>query len=215
MKLKLQLSLIAMFFITFFINAQNSNQKIAEQWIENHSTELEIQPHHSFKMLFSRKGPSGETLRYYQMLNDVQVYDSELTIHINTIGQISNSASSYDKTIKNINTTPNISDKKAFKIAKNNIKVEGEISFEKKKLFVYNDNGITKLVYQIIIEPRVTPVGSWEVIIDAENGQVISAKDKAYYYNKHQHHKEKEKKKSTSKKKVNGNGFVYLADPLI
>lgn len=216
MKKQLLLLFIGTFCFTQLIIAQNANEKTAQNWIEQNKRTLEIQPNHDFKMLFSRKGPSGETLRYYQMLNDVQVYDAELTIHISPNGKVDYHQSTYDKSINSINTTPTIPISNAASIAKNHIKVNGDISFQKEKLFVYNDNGTTKLIYLIIIEPRNTPVGSWEIIVDATNGEVISAKDKAVYYNKHKE-KEKGKKKNnpkTTSVKATGSGMVFDADPL-
>jgi Zn-dependent metalloprotease len=217
MKQKLLYFFIAALCFAKLTLAQNANEEIAENWIKNNSKKLDIQPEHDFKMLFNRKGPSGETLRYYQMVNDVQVYDAELTIHINTLGDVSYTASTYDKTIYSINTTPDISVNTAINTAVNHLKVDDGIAFQKEKLFVYNHNGATKLVHQIIIEPAATPVGSWEVIVDAKNGDILSSEDKAFYYN--HHNKEKRKKKKENKNnssivKANATGYVYLADPL-
>lgn len=88
-------------------------------------------------MLFSRKGASGETLRYYQMVNDVQVHAAELTIHISPNGIVNYYQSTYDKSISNINTTPTISSSSAAAIAKSHIKVNGKSLFKKKSyLFI-------------------------------------------------------------------------------
>ena len=85
MKQKLLAFFIGAFYATQVMVAQSPNEKTAQNWIKQNTKKFNIQPHHNFKMLFNRKGPSGETLRYYQMVNDVQVYDAEFTIHINTI----------------------------------------------------------------------------------------------------------------------------------
>ncbi|WAC01004.1 T9SS type A sorting domain-containing protein [Lacinutrix neustonica] len=78
--------------------------------------------------------------------------------------------------------------------------------------------GKTLLTYVITIEPKVTPIGSWEIIINALTGEVLSARDKAYYYNgedekqgNKRHRKEFIKRKKST---VNGSGFVYETDPL-
>lgn len=219
MKQKLLSFFIGAFCATQVILAQSPSEKIAQNWLKQNTKKFDIQPHHNFKMLFNRKGPSGETLRYYQMVNDVQVYDAEFTIHINTIGEISYTANTYKKGIENINTTPLITKDDAASIARNHIKANGEISFQKEQLFVYDHNNSTKLVHQITIEPRATPVGSWEVIVDANTGEVLSAKDKSYYHN-HNKGKKKEKKKkaqkrnSTSAMRANATGKVFDPDPL-
>jgi len=116
------------------------------------------------------------------------------------------------KGVENISTTPQINEEEAFNIAKTHINVTSAIAFQSKKLFVYHKTEQTKLVYKVVIETNELPIGSWEVIVDANDSSVISAVDKAHYYN------DKDKKKKTEKKSssfmVNGTGFVFETDPL-
>ncbi|ASW73383.1 T9SS C-terminal target domain-containing protein [Chryseobacterium piperi] len=98
-------------------------------------------------------------------------------------------------------------------------KAGGEITYKENKLFVYvTDEGDTKLVYRAVIDPYENP-GSWETIIDAKTGAVISVKDIAVYHRGHedeQPHK-KDKVNKTQKQasfKASGSGYVFNPDPL-
>lgn len=44
---------------------------------------------------------------------------------------------------------------------------------------------MTKLVHQVIIEPKSHPIGNWEIMVDAQTGEVLSVEDKAIYYRDH------------------------------
>lgn len=215
MKQKLLYFFIAAFCSVQLTQAQSANEKIAENWIKDNSKKLNIQSNHDFKMLFNRKGPSGETLRYYQMVNGVQVYDAELTIHINTLGQVSYVANAYNKEIENIDTNPLISLDEAYERTLKNLNNPGHTRKKEEGLFVYQFNGETKLVYSIKTSSESLN-GYWETIIDAKNGDIISSKDIALY-----HEKEKEKEKKTTPGSntaaavmVTGTAMVFDPDPL-
>ena len=221
MKQKLLAFFIGAFYATQVMVAQSPNEKTAQNWIKQNTKKFNIQPHHNFKMLFNRKGPSGETLRYYQMVNDVQVYDAEFTIHINTIGKISYTANTYKKSIENIDTNPTISSDEAYNLTLNNLKNPGLTRKKEGGLFVYQHNGQTKLVYSIKTSSENLN-GYWETIVDAKNGQIISSKDIALY---HDHEKGKEKKSTKENNKTaagnntaavqaTGTAMVFDPDPL-
>ena len=77
MKLKL-LSTLFLFISVVFSNFSQSSDKesAARSWINEHAKELNIQSFHSFKLTFVRKGLAGETLRFQQMLNEVQQFSA-------------------------------------------------------------------------------------------------------------------------------------------
>ena len=87
----------------------------------------------------------------------------------------------FDPSVQKISTIPSITEQEAFQISKNKIKAKGHLAFSSKELLIYNKQKTTQLIYKVIIESE-TPIGSWEVLVNAHNGNVISAKDKANYY---------------------------------
>jgi len=222
--MKLKLSLIAILMFTAILNATaqvtSSNEVAAKNWIKANESELRIQPFHTFKLSFVRKGETGETLRFQQMLNDVPVFQSEIVLHFSTENIVVFSSNSYDNSIQNIPTNPSISKQIALNKSKDILKIVGEYEVAENNLFVTKVNDQTRLVYRVITNPA-NGMGSWEVLVDAQSGTVLSTKDVAIY-----HHK-KEPKKETSHKKtekdnnalaplafVSGTAMVYMSDPL-
>jgi len=216
MKQKLLFTLIAVF-SCFSLFAQVEKLTVATNWLEDNKHELNIQEHHTFEMLFSRAGLAGETFRFYQMANGVQVFDAEVTVHVSNRNTVTYYASTYKESIQTINTTPSITETDAFNIALNNLNVEASsITQQEKKLFLINNNNETVLVHRIFIHAYTKP-GGWEVMVDAQTGNVISTKDIAIYYHSD---KEKDKKKKVNKQKksasfmATGSAMVFDTDPL-
>ncbi len=223
MRQKLLLLFALFFSVSQFISAQISREDVALDWLIKNEATLGIQPTHDFEMLFSRSGLSGDTFRYYQMLNGVQVYDAEVTIHVSNNDEVTFHASTYDKTVSAINTTPSITLDEAFELAKTNLNVvASDILQNTNKLYVYNKQGETKLIYRVYIH-AYSKTGAWEVMVDAQTGAIISSKDIAYYY-KHKHDTDKDKDKDKKKKEAKanseaavmatGSGFIFDTDPL-
>lgn len=198
----------------------SSNEKAAREWITAHSKELKLRATDNFKLSFVRKGLAGETLRFQQMVNDVPVLNSEIVVHFNPSNEITNASDSYIDKNTAIITTPSITENEA--ISKSNMaiveKLKDGFSYQESKLFVNSQLEISKLVYKVITNPY-TGSGSWEVMIDAQTGDVISIKDVAIY-----HHKEEPIKKNVKKEELKnsfaplayttGTAMVYLSDPL-
>lgn len=221
MKQKLLLLFALFFSISQFTSAQMSKQDVALNWLTKNKDMLGVQPTHDFEMLFSRAGLSGETFRYYQMLNGVQVFGAEVTIHVSNNDEVTYHASSYDRTIAAINTVPSLTVNEALELAKTNLNVaSSDVIDNTNKLYVYNKQGETKLVYRVYIQ-AYSKTGAWEVMVDAQTGAILSSKDVAIYY-KHDHDKDKKKGKNKKEAKTNseaavmatGAGFVFETDPL-
>jgi predicted small secreted protein len=219
MKLKLYFALLALIGLSFITNAQVSEKEAeARLWIKANEKNLQISPDDSFSLRFVRKTEAGETLRFQQLKNGVPVFDSEILIHFSPFGDISHTDATYDTTVANINTIPSISKDNAITISNQALSINSDITFQEVKLFVYNKFETTKLVYRVLTD-SFSKKGSWETIIDAETGLVISTKDIAYYYGKH---KPKHDEVSKSKPKtpmvplayVTGTALVFNPDPL-
>ena len=193
-----------------FNYAQDRNLELANSWLAQHTT-WNTKKISEFNLYFRHKGPSGETLRFQQTLSGIPVYDSEIAIHISPNNQVTYFTTTLKKEIKNVVTTPKISSEKALLLSKNAIKASGQISYQDAKLMVLNQDNTTQLIYKVVLEPNDLPIGSWEVLVNAKDGTIISAKDKAVYHdNKHR----KKKAKNTTAVRATGSGFVFDPDPL-
>lgn len=229
--MKKQLLSVALLLLSFsFVsNAQSSDkEKTAREWIKANAKELKLQSDNDLNLRFVRKSLSGETLRFQQMINGVPVFDSELVVHFSPNGDVTHSDLSIDKTVTSINTVPQITKESALQLSDKAIEVSGMVTFQESKLFVYTKTGATKLVYRIVTSFESKP-GSWEVIIDANSGAVISVKDIAIYCGStcdasHEHSVAKTAKKEAKYfmpketaapfAYVTGTGMVYSSDPL-
>jgi hypothetical protein len=216
MKLKLHFAIIFTIAFSFSINAQFSDKEgAARQWITEHAKELNIQPFHTFKLSFVRKGLAGETLRFQQMLNDVPVLQSEIVVNFNKENIVAFSSDSYNDKIANIDTAPAISKNAAIAISDNELKYKEEVTFQDAKLCVINNDGVTKLVYRVVTNAHDI-TGSWEVIIDAKTSAILSKRDIAVYY------KDKKVLSETNNPPApeqtmsftTGTAFIFNPDPL-
>ncbi|AUC82978.1 T9SS type A sorting domain-containing protein [Lacinutrix sp. Bg11-31] len=196
--------------------AQSEKETIARNWLENNKHDLNIQDNHTLDMEFSRVGLSGETFRFYQMMNGVQVFKAEVTIHVSNNKRVSFHASTYDDSIETINTTPSISDAQAQQTALTNLNVlASDVVSLENKIFIIKHENQTHLVRRVLINAYSKP-GAWEVMVDAQNGSVLRSKDIAFYYN----HGDKDKKKNTQKNNApssfmgTGTAMIFDTDPL-
>jgi predicted small secreted protein len=221
MKIKLQFTIFAIFILTANIFAQVSDKEAAaRKWLKDNAATFNLIAEDTFSLRFVRKTQAGETLRFQQLKNGVPVFDAEILVHFSPENEVSSTASTYDATIPNINTTPAISKENAIAISDVTLQIDGNITFQECKLFVYNKLSSTKLVYRVITDAFSKP-GSWETIIDAQTGTVLSTKDIAFYSGKHkketQKHNQVDANKSVSYAPlayVSGTGKVFNPDPL-
>ena len=120
--MKITSTFLLLFLLHFSLNAQKSNQEVAENWLNNNLTNLKLSKNQVFKIRFKRKSLSGETFRFQQNLNGVPVYDSEITIHVNNNSRVSFTENNYNYSVdETINTTPSLGIELAFERAKNEI----------------------------------------------------------------------------------------------
>ncbi len=211
MRQKLLLLLALFFSFSQVISAQSNREEIALGWLDKNKEVLEIQPEHDFEMLFSRQGLSGETFRYYQMLNGVQVFDAEVTIHVSNNDIVTFHSSSYDKTVEVIDTNPAFNVDEAFQKAAVALNIQGDVYQKETKLYVYNKLDFTKLVYRVLTKSEGLN-GYWETIVDAQSGEIISTKDISLFHEGKK--KDKKKKASSSASMATGTAMVFDTDPL-
>ena len=213
MKLKLHFVTLALAVISFSGLAQVSqNEGAARQWIQAHAKDLKIKATDTFKLSFVIKTDAGETLRFQQMMNGVPVYHSEIVVNFNPSNELVFTSDSYDTSIENVATTPSLSKEAALNASKESLKFTCEYTVAENNLIVTKVNNQTKLVYRVVTNPQ-SGNGSWEVLVDAQTGNVLSTKDVALY-----HHKKsvanKVLKPMAPLAFVTGTAMVYLSDPL-
>lgn len=216
MKLKINLLLLSSVAAFSLMSAQETQNKIpAESWIKANAKTLNILPQSKMELNKVRKGNAGEVLRYQQSLNGVPVYQSEVVLKYNKQNQLSFTETSSVKKIENIDTNPSITSEQALAKGLQAAKLSGNLTEQDSKLYVYlTDDAQTKLVYRVV-QKSFDDRGTWETMVDAKTGDVISVKDINIYHHKGDHGDDpKPKPKSAETKKVGGTGYIFDPDPL-
>lgn len=218
MKLKITSLVLGSVLCCSTLMAQESSYEAsANRWIKENTRDLGIQSFSKLTLNSVRKGNTGETLRFQQFIKDVPVFQSEILVHFNKEGRISYTATeSFRKDLKEVDTTPSFPASEALKKAHIASKSGGEITHEENKLVVYiTDSGETKLVYRVLTSSFNNP-GSWETIVDAKTGTVISVKDiSVKHHNENGPSTNKKSKKVKNKKAfVTGTAYIFEPDPL-
>lgn len=217
MKLKLHFAIAALLAVSFTSNAQVSEYEgAARQWIASHATDLKLKATDVFKLSFVFKSTAGETLRFQQMMNDVPVYHSEIVVNFNPSKEVAFTTDSYDSSIQNISTSPSLSKEAALNVSKEHLKFTCPYTVDENNLVVTKINDQTKLVYRLVTNPQ-SGNGSWVVLVDAQDGTVLSTYDEAVY-----DHKKSTVSKSTDPTNpaaspaafVTGTAMVFMPDPL-
>lgn len=182
-------------------------EEMALNWAINHKSDLKLENASQLVPYFKHSGHSGHTVRLRQLHNGIPVFLSEVAVHISPSEEVTYVTNSFDPTIQAINTNPSITETKALKLAKDHLKVDGRINYEVSELHVYNRMETTKLIYKVVIEAEY-PLGSWEVLVDANSGEIYRAADKACNHANHSN------AFLPAPPPANGVGNVFLPDPL-
>ncbi|SFM98361.1 Por secretion system C-terminal sorting domain-containing protein [Chryseobacterium oleae] len=199
------------------LNAQESSfETPAKSWIKENTRNLGIPGFSTLTLSSVRKGNTGETLRFQQMIKEVPVFESVIVVHFNKEGKISYTGTeSLKKNLKEVDTVPSFPVSEAVQKAHIASKTKGAVTFEENKLVVYlTDSGETKLVYRVVTSSFDNP-GSWETIVDAKTGSVISMKDiSVKHHDKNDPTPKKNKKVTPKKAPVTGSAYIFEPDPL-
>ncbi|MFM9988907.1 T9SS type A sorting domain-containing protein [Flavobacterium sp.] len=204
------------------VNAQTSaNEQRARDYIKSQEKELQIKPEHSFSLRFVRKGLAGETLRFQQMLNNVPVFQSEIVVNFDLEDKVAYSSNNYDTTVDNINTNPSISEQQAIAISNASLNdTNGKIAFQACKLYIYNLEKPTRLVYRVSTQIDNKP-GDWQVFVDANTSKIIKTENIALDFHATNVTKEKKRKEKKEVKEskaplafTTGTGMIFNPDPL-
>jgi hypothetical protein len=128
----------------------------------------------------TRSTSAADTVRLRQTYDRVPVMGAEITVTINSSGRVSFVANTYEPDVFVATTTPRIEQADARTKALAALAPQG-VAWERGELLIDPRGGTDRLAWRIWFEPSVTPIGSWQVYVDATTGEVYDAVDKAHY----------------------------------
>ena len=155
------------------------------------SADLADLRHHATR---SRIG--GVTVRLRQHVDGIPVYRAEIAVSLNDDNEVTLVMNDFKPGASLTETAPSLTAEQARSLAHAYLGVEGGLHYDLTERIVYHVGGASRLAYRVRAEPKVAPMGDWEVLVDAVSGEIFKAVDVALYA------------------PVDGTGNVFDPDPL-
>lgn len=128
-----------------------------------------------------RESPGGKHVQFIQDYNGIEVENSNIVVSINNQDKISFYMSDYFPNVSVPSINPALSIETAIEIAINELSAKDLIGDPRGKLVIVPLADGFKLAYKVIVICE-SPIGDWQVYIDAQNGNVIWIHDVSRYY---------------------------------
>jgi Zn-dependent metalloprotease len=159
-----------------------SPEAMAEQYLRDNAAVLGLQSVELSDLVHktTRQSLSGVTVRFRQFAGQIPVYKGEMVVHINNNNQVTLVTSNYRPSLALDSFAPTLSADEARQLAHDHLNVQGVLYYDRTALTVYDYQGTTRLAYQVRVETS-SPAGSWEVLVDAQTGELFKVVDEAYY----------------------------------
>ena len=184
-------------------------ERMAKQFLsENHelfklSAELS-----ELKFITTKETPGGYHVHFDQYIGEYPVLNSRVNVTIsrdNRVVFVTN-GSKINYNIKVVSDLEKIiiSSEQALISAKNYLGLSGSVAFEKSEPGIYYNQGTFRLAQVVTIVPAEELFGEWQILVDAQTGEIFRVEDKACYFHP----------VGDDPQMVNGTGYVFDPDPI-
>lgn len=212
--------------ISFKVSAQDP-ETAAREYLKQNQEQLGLTDanlENDFSLIAVRNGLSGNVVRLQQNYRGIPVYNAQITIHINKSNQVTYVANAFKYGIENIDTNPAISKSSAFDGAVVQSRITLPTTYLKDELIIYKSLESQRLAFRHVLTGQEYD-GEWEVITDAQNGDILKSQNISFnckHHHDHNHSLNGDNDPPTKKKAdhermvfmVNGVGNVFNPDPL-
>ena len=184
-------------------------QKMAEQYLSDNSEFLKINKDLSDLLYLTTKETKvGYHVHFAQYKGEFPVYNSTINVTIDRSNRVVFVMNGY-KVQYGVKINPdlqsiNITTDAALIAAKNYLGFNGSTLLEKSETVVYYNQGKFRLAQVVTIIPSEELYGQWEVMVDAQTGEIFRVEDKACYFHPGNDNPEL----------VDGTGYVFDPDPI-
>ena len=127
-----------------------------------------------------RKGRQFSVVRFEQRQQGLPVYGSDIAVSVMPNGRVVYVANSAVAGVSAVATTASKTDLDATAIATQYLGVSDSVEHSAERM-VYVDAGASHLVWRVIVVAQEGPRGEWELLIDANSGEILRAQDISAY----------------------------------
>jgi PKD repeat protein len=199
---------VAVYKPNYTVNA-DTPEKMARQYLSENHDLLKLRSDLSdLNYITTTETHSGYHVHFTQYKGEYPVINSTINVTIGRNNNIIYLMNGYKvqygvKTDPDLETINNSSDA-ALISAKNYLSIQGSVAFEKSETKVYYNKGEFRLAQVVTIVPAEELFGEWEVMVDAQTGEIFRVEDKACYL----------QPGSDNPPLINGTGYVFDPDPI-
>jgi subtilisin-like proprotein convertase family protein len=127
----------------------------------------------------TRQGPAGITVRFEQRFQGLPVLAPDVAVTIDRSNRVTFVMNGYEPGVSVPSITPTVSEPTARATAHAWIGLQGALNYDVARLVVVPEGKVSRLAWQVRMVPSVSPIGDWEVLVDARTGTVFRAVDRA------------------------------------
>lgn len=129
----------------------------------------------------TRRGAATTTVRFDQTYQGVPVYGAELAVTLDRQSRVTFVMNGYKPRVELPTVSPTLGPAAARRIALAHLGLSARPRLERMDLVVWHAKGRSRLAQRLRVEPGSELIGDWEVLVDAHNGEVFRAEDRACY----------------------------------
>jgi len=199
---------IALYRVNYYVNP-DTPERMARKYLLENSELLKIENDLSdLKYLTTKETRAGYHIHLAQYIGEYPVYNSTLNITIDRNNKVVFVMNGY-KLAYGVKIEPDletimVTENTALLEAKNYLGIQGLTAFENSETVIYYNKGKFRLAQKVNIVPSEEIFGDWEVLVDAQTGEIFRAEDKACYLHSG----------GDDPNLVNGSGWVFDPDPI-
>ena len=130
----------------------------------------------------TRAGAATTTVRFTQTHQGVPVYGSEVAVTLDRQARVTFVMNGYKPRVELPTVSPTLGPAAARRIALGHLGLRARPRWERMDLVVWHAKGRSRLAHRLRVEPGTDLTGDWEVLVDAQSGEVFRSQDLACYH---------------------------------
>jgi len=127
-------------------------------------------------------GQAGTVVRFRQTVGGVPVWGTEVLVNLDNERRVQLIANDYRSDVSLASTTPALSAEEARTVAQEYLDGQGVTHYDRQELMVWPADAGARLAWVTRTAFSDGPFGDWEVVVDAQTGELLRVADRAVYH---------------------------------